>query len=212
MNISTLARDEASLSRDAVREYLDALSRIFIVEDQPAWSTHLRSSATLRKEPKRHLSDPSMALALLGTDAAGLHRDLGFAGQVFESLVVHDLRVLSQPLGGTIFHARDSSGREVDAVVQLRDGSWAAFEVRLGASAHVVDAAAAGLKSFAANAEGEARPTLTVVTGGGASYRRADGVNGCVPYGGVNSRGTFGVANVEGSPWETYVDPLRARK
>ncbi|BDZ64737.1 ATPase AAA [Agromyces mangrovi Wang et al. 2018] len=177
VTVSTLARDEASLSRDAVREYLDALSRIFVIEDQPAWSAHLRSSATLRQEPKRHFCDPSLALSLVGGDATALRGDLRYAGQLFESLAVHDLRVLSQPLGGAVFHARDSTGREVDAIVQLRDGSWAGFEVKLGASAEAVDTAAASLAAFADNVRGDRAPVLTVITGMGASYRRADGVN-----------------------------------
>lgn len=176
VTIKTLARDEASLSRDAVREYLDALTRIFVVEDQPAWSAHLRSSSVLRKVPKRHLADPSLALALVGGDDAALRRDLGFAGQLFESQVVHDLRVLAQPAGGQVFHARDSAGREVDAIVQLPSGSWAAFEVKLGASVETVDGAARTLREFAANVADEP-PVLTVVTGTGPSYRRADGVN-----------------------------------
>lgn len=178
-SISTLARDEATLSRDAVREYMDALSRIFVVEDQPAWSAHLRSSATLRKEPKRHFCDPSVAVALLGADATALRRDLSFTGQLFESQVVHDLRVLAQPLGGEVYHARDSAGREVDAVIQLPDGHWAGFEVKLGAAAETVDAAAASLREFAANVDGTRAdsPVLTVITGTGPSYRRVDGVN-----------------------------------
>lgn len=177
VTISTLARDEASLSRDAVREYLDALSRIFVIEDQPAWSAHLRSSATLRQEPKRHFCDASLALSLVGGDAAALRSNLRYAGQLFESLVVHDLRVLSQPLGGEVFHARDSAGREVDAIVQLPDGAWSAFEVKLGAGPEVVDAAAMALQAFAANVDHPHQPALTVITGTGASYRRADGVN-----------------------------------
>ncbi|UUE20849.1 DUF4143 domain-containing protein [Microbacterium sp. J1-1] len=178
-SISTLARDEATLSRDAVREYMDALSRIFVVEDQPAWSAHLRSSATLRKEPKRHFCDPSVAVALLGADATALRRDLSFTGQLFESQVVHDLRILAQPLGGEVYHARDSAGREVDAVIQLPDGHWAGFEVKLGAAAETVDAAAASLREFAANVDGTRAdsPVLTVITGTGPSYRRVDGVN-----------------------------------
>lgn len=177
VTISTLARDEASLSRDAVREYLNALSRIFVIEDQPAWSAHLRSSATLRQEPKRHFTDPSLAVALVGADAAALRRDLGYAGQLLESLVVHDLRVLAQPLGGEIFHARDSAGREVDAIVQLPSGRWAGFEVKLGASTDTVDGAAAALRAFAVRVDTDEEPILTVVTGTGPSYRRADGVN-----------------------------------
>lgn len=160
VTISTLARDETSLSRDAVREYLDALSRIFVIEDQPAWSAHLRSSATLRQEPKRHFCEPSLALALVGGDASALKRDLGYAGQLFESLVVHDLRVLSQPLGGSVFHARISAGREIDAIIQMRDGSWAGFEVKLGASSETLDAAAESLLAFTRNIEGDRQPIL----------------------------------------------------
>lgn len=179
VSVSTLAHDEASLSRDAVREYLDALTRIFIVENQPAWSAHLRSSATLRKEPKRHLCDPSLAAALVGADATALRRDLNFAGQLFESQAVHDLRVFAQPLGGEVFHARDSAGREIDAIIQLPDGRWAGFEVKLGASEETVDGAARTLLNFAANVTGSRAegPVLTVITGAGPSYRRADGVN-----------------------------------
>mgnify|MGYP003440290831 FL=1 len=177
VTISTLARDEASLSRDAVREYLEALSRIFIVEDQPAWSSHLRSSATLRQEPKRHLADPSLALSLVGGDETSLREDLGYAGQLFESLVVHDLRVYAAPIDGQVFHARDSAGREIDAIVQLPNGTWAAFEIKLGARSETVESAAQSLRRFASNVDGRTGPILTVVTGFGPSYRRADGVN-----------------------------------
>lgn len=179
VSISTLARDEATLSRDAVREYLDALTRIFIVENQPAWSAHLRSSAILRKEPKRHLCDTSLAAALVGADAVALRRDLEFAGQLFESQAIHDLRVFAQPLGGEVYHARDSAGREVAAIIQLPDGRWAGFEVTLGAAEETVDGAAETLRNFAANVSGTRAedPVLAVITGTGPSYRRADGVN-----------------------------------
>ena len=85
-------------------------------------------------------------------------------------------RAHAQPLGGDVFHARDSAGREIDAIIQFPSGRWAGFEVKLGASADTVDAAATGLLGFAANVEADA-PVLTVVTGTGPSYRRADGVN-----------------------------------
>jgi predicted AAA+ superfamily ATPase len=177
--LSTLARDETTLSRDAVREYLSALARLFVIEDQPAWSAHLRSSATLRAEPKRHFCDPSLAVAALGADVASLSHDLRYAGQLFESLAVHELRALSQPLGGSVFHARNSEGREADAIVELPDARWAAFEVKLGVSSQVIDEAAASLKRFADEVVSDANvaPILTVITGGGLSFRRPDGVN-----------------------------------
>lgn len=175
VTISTLARDEVSMSRDAVREYLAALERIFVVENQPAWATHLRSSATLRKEPKRHFADPSLAAAALRAYPEALRRDPAFTGQLFESLVVHDLRVFSAPLGGVVQHARDSAGREVDAIIALPDGSWAGFEVKLGSDPTVIDGAAAGLVAFAAQVSPPV--ALTVIASSGPSYRRTDGVN-----------------------------------
>lgn len=177
VSISTLAKDEATLSRDSVRDYLQALSRIFVIDDQPAWSTHLRSSATLRKEPKRHFCDPSLAIAALGTSIEAVKHDLNFAGQLFESFAVHELRALAQPLGGTVFHARDSRGNGVDAIVQHADGSWAGFEIKLGAQPQVVDQAATSLKTFANNVSATVQRNLTVITGSGLSYRRSDGIN-----------------------------------
>ena len=132
----TLAADaggsEGNLSRDTVSDYLDVLNRLMVIEDQPAWAPHLRSWATLRKSPKRHLADPSLAAAALAVTPDRLLGDLNAFGQMFESLVVRDLRVYAQANDGRVFHYRDSYGTEVDAIVQLRDGRWAAFEVKLG--------------------------------------------------------------------------------
>ncbi|WP_192497132.1 DUF4143 domain-containing protein [Gulosibacter chungangensis] len=157
-------------------DYLAALERIFAVEDQPAWSAHLRSGATLRKEPKRHFADPSLAAAALGVDVDGLMADPAYTGQLFESLVVQHLRVFAQPLRGVVCHARNSYGREVDAVVQLPDRAWAGFEVKLGASPETVELAAESLKRFAEQTE-TPPVSLTVVTSSGPSYRRPDGIN-----------------------------------
>lgn len=176
VTISTLARDETSLSRDSVRDYLAALERIFVVENQPAWATHLRSSAVLRKEPKRHFADPSLAAAALRVHPEALRRDPAFTGQLFESLVVHELRIFTAPLGGIVYHARDSAGREVDAIVAMPDGEWAGFEVKLGSDPTVIDGAANSLIAFAAHTSRPPR-SLTVIVSAGPSYRRKDGVN-----------------------------------
>lgn len=175
--LSTLAKDETSLSRDAVRDYLTALERVFVIEDQPAWSTHLRSSATLRREPKRHFVDPSLAVAALGAGVDALVQEPRFTGQLFESLVVQHLRFFSQPLGGTVTHTRDSYGRDLDGVVTLPDGTWAGFEVKLGHDKDTVDAAAAGLLQFADQVAGQGPSSLSVIVSSGPSYRRRDGVN-----------------------------------
>lgn len=170
MTISAIATD-AELSRDTVIDYLSALERIFISQDQPAWSQPLRSRTPLRKAPKRHLADPALALAALQKKPADLLRDLQYFSQIFESLAVHELRAITNE---PVFHARMKNGNEVDAIATL-DGHTFLVEVKLGHHQTVVDQAAASLKKFAAEVE---EPTsLVVITGGGMSYRRPDGVN-----------------------------------
>lgn len=184
---STLAADaggaDGPLSTITVRDYLDALSRLMVLEDQPAWSPHLRSRAVLRSSPRRHFVDPSLAAAALGAGPEALRRDLELLGLLFESLVVRDLRVLCQPLGGEVRHYRDHYGNEVDAIVQLSDGRWGAVEIKLGLGA--VDAAASGLHRMVTNLDLEriGEPAfLAVVTATGFAYRRDDGVD-VIPVG-----------------------------
>lgn len=184
VSVTTLARDVGDpLSRNTVDAYLDALRRLMILDEQPAWSVHLRSSATLRRAPKRHLADPSLAVAALGASAAGLLRDLNTLGLLFESLVVRDLRVYTQPHGGEVLHYRDSTGLEVDAIVTDDTGRWGALEVKLGAGQ--VDAAAEALRRFADRVDTSrvgAPAFLGVVTPSGFGYTRRDGVH-VVPVG-----------------------------
>lgn len=181
-SLATLARDtggpDAHLARDTVSSYLEALTRVMVIEDQPAWAPHLRSSTPMRQAPKRHFVDPSLAIAALGATPARVAGDLEFLGLLFESLVVRDLRILTQPLGGTVFHYRDKNGLEVDAVVQLDDGRWGAFEVKLGGEGHI-ESGAASLRRLAALVD-PARcgppSILGVVTMSGYGYRRNDGI------------------------------------
>jgi hypothetical protein len=107
--------DDGPLSRDTVSDYLSALERLMVVEDQPAWSPHLRSKAILRAAPKRHFVDPSLAVAAVGGSADRLLADLRYFGFVFESLIVRDLRVLGQPLDAEVYHYRDNTGLEAAA-------------------------------------------------------------------------------------------------
>lgn len=168
---------DGPLDRHTTSAYLDALERLMIVENLPAWAPHMRSKATLRSSPKRHLVDPSLAVAALGAGPERLLRDLSLLGLLFESLVVRDLRVLAQPLGGEVFHYRDSYGTEVDAIVQLTDGRWAAFEVKLGAG--MVEEGAASLRRFlgAIDMERCGEPAVVgVIVGTGFGYLRDDGV------------------------------------
>jgi hypothetical protein len=181
-SVATLARDTASgneepLKDHTVADYLDSLERLFVIENQPPWEVHLRSRSRLRQAPKRHFVDPSLAVAALGADPAALLRDLNLLGFLFESLVVRDLRIYAQAIRGEVKHYRDSSGLEVDAIVESAEG-WAAFEVKLGGTDAIDDAAASLLKfaeTIDTSKSGEPK-FLAVVVGTGYGYARADGV------------------------------------
>ncbi|MBX3144846.1 MAG: ATP-binding protein [Trueperaceae bacterium] len=165
-----------AIDRATVADYLSALTRLMVLEDQPAWSTRLRSSAALRQAPKRHFVDPSLAVAALAASPSTLIDDLEFMGLLFESLVIRDLRVYTQPLDALISHYRASDGSEVDAIINLPNGDWAAVEVKLGFRA--VEAAAKSLLRLAAAVHDTVRKpvALIVITGSGFAYQRPDGV------------------------------------
>ncbi len=189
--ITTLAADaggaDGELSRVTVSEYLTALERLMVIEDQPAWAPHLRSTRQLRSSAKRHFADPSLAVAALRAGPDRLLQDLNFFGLLFESLVVRDLRVLSQPLGGSVLHYRDNKGLEVDAIVELADGRWAAFEIKLGQTA--IDQAATSLSKFRDVVDIERRgepAVLGVITATGYGYVRDDGI-AVIPIGALRA-------------------------
>ena len=172
------SHESIGLSRPTIYDYLDVLNRLMIIEDQPAWSTHLRSSHTLRNSPKRHFTDVSLAVAALGANQQTLLNDLSFTGFLFESMVVHDLRVYGQANDAKVFHYRDSSGLEVDSIVQKYNGEWCAFEIKLGTGE--IETAAANLLRFASLIDLEkcgAPKSLNIITGTGMSYTRKDGIN-----------------------------------
>ena len=167
------------LGRSTVNTYLEALERVFLVENQPAWSVGLRSRATLRRAPKRHFVDPSLAASMLRASPERLLGDPATFGLLFESLVVRDLRIYSQPDRGEVFHYRDDTGLEVDAVIERDDGAWIAVEVKLSPAPHVVDDAARSLlrlRNKVAPSRVEDLAALMVVTSTGPAYRRPDGV------------------------------------
>jgi predicted AAA+ superfamily ATPase len=184
---TTLASDtggaDGPLKDDTVREYLDALGRLMIVEDQPAWAPHVRSRYVLRSASKRHFVDPSLAVAALRATPDDLLRDLNLLGFLFESLVVRDLRVYAQAADARVLQYRDSSGLEVDAIVETADGRWAAFEIKLGPG--LVDQGAATLTRFARRIDvsrcGPAN-ALGVIVGTGYGYVRDDGIH-VIPIG-----------------------------
>ncbi len=172
------AHERIGLSRPTIYDYLDVLKRLMILEDQPAWNTHIRSSHTLRNSPKRHFTDVSLAVAALGANQQTLLNNLNFTGFLFESMVIHDLRVYGQANDAKVYHYRDSSGLEIDSIVQKHNGDWCAFEIKLGTGQ--IDDAASNLLRFASlvNTEKSAAPkSLNIITGTGMSYTRKDGVN-----------------------------------
>jgi predicted AAA+ superfamily ATPase len=170
--------DKNELSRNTISEYLDALSRLMILYEQPAFNPHIRSSASLRKSPKRHLCDTSLAVAALGLDKESLLKDLKYAGFLFESLATHELNVYAKANDAMLFHYYDSYGLEVDAIAQKRNGDCAAFEIKLGVG--YIDEAAENLKKFAGNIDTTKMnipKSLNIITGTGMSHRRPDGIN-----------------------------------
>ncbi len=173
-----LEKENGSITRPTVYNYLDALNRLMIVEDQPAWNTHIRSTSALRKAPKRHFTDVSLAVATLGANENSLLNDLNFTGFLFESLVTHELRVYAQANDAKVYHYRDSSGLEADSIVQKYNGDWCAFEIKLGTGQF--DEAAANLRKLVSILDTKKiKPpgSLNIITGTGISYTRNDGIN-----------------------------------
>ena len=166
------------LSRPTIYDYLEALDRLMITEEQPAWNTHIRSSASLRKTPKRHFTDVSLSVAALGANADSLLSDLNFTGFLFESLATHELRVYAQANDAKVYYYRDSSGLEVDAIVQKYNGDWIAFEIKLG-TGQIEEAAANLNKLVSILDDKKVQPpkSLNIITGTGISYTRTDGIN-----------------------------------
>lgn len=167
-----------NISRPTIYDYLDALERLMIIENQAAWNTHIRSSSSLRKTPKRHFTDVALAVAALGADKESLLNDLKFTGFLFESLATHELRIYAQANDAKVYHYRDSGGLEVDAIVQKHNGDWCAFEIKLGIGQ--IEEAAASLNKFVSILDGNSvKPpkSLNIITGTGVSYTRTDGIN-----------------------------------
>lgn len=172
-----LETQDESITLPTVASYLNALERIFVIEDLPAWNPALRSKTPLRTSVKRHFVDPSIATAVMGLSANKLLEDFHTFGYLFESLCIRDLRVYADLLDGRVYHYRDKTGLESDAVIVLRDGSWAAVEVKMGA--HEYDLAAENLRKFVnrVNTEKMREPAfLMILSATEFAYRREDGI------------------------------------
>lgn len=157
--------------------YVSAFEKIFIIEDVEAWTPKLRSASVIRTKAKKQFVDPSIAVVALGASAKELSADMETFGFFFESLVTRDLRVYLELLNGKVFHYRDNTDLEVDCVLKLDDGRWAAVEVKVGGNK--IDEAAANLLKLAERVDTEhmMKPTfLMVIYGGQHAYKRPDGV------------------------------------
>lgn len=172
-----LRGDVESLSETTVASYLNALAKLYVTEDLPAWNPALRSKTAVRTSPTRHFVDPSVATSALRLNSDGLLKDFNLFGLLFESLCVRDLRVYAELMDGEVFHYRDKSGLEADAVVQLKDGRWGAVEVKMGKKE--VEKAADNLLKLSRHVDADKMnpPSfLMVLTAGDYAYRREDGV------------------------------------
>ncbi|MEX0973656.1 MAG: DUF4143 domain-containing protein [Solirubrobacterales bacterium] len=170
-----------AISEPTLHDYVRTLRRLFLIEDQPSWKPKLRSRVRLAATPKRHLADPSLVVAALGaTPERLLGPEIELAGFLFESQVVHDLRVYAQPQRGAVRFYRDNKGLEVDAIVERPDGRWIGIEIKLGHNrveegaetllrlrdklSDEVNGACAALMVVAADAPTYTRPDGLVVT------------------------------------------------
>ena len=173
------ANDSDFLTEDTVYSYTNALRKIFVIEDMPAWNPNLRSKTAIRTSDTRYFVDPSIAAASLGLGPKDLLGDLNTMGLLFETLCVRDLRVYADSLFGNVYHYRDKSGLECDAVVHLRDGAYGLVEIKLGGD-RLIEEGSKNLKALAGKIDTDKmkEPSfLMVLTGTGKyAYRRDDGI------------------------------------
>ena len=173
------SNDTVSANRLTIASYLDALKKIFVLEDSLAWNPNLRSKTAIRSSETRYFSDPSIGIAALGIGPNDLINDLSTMGLFFESMCVRDLRVYADTLEGTIYHYRDSKGLECDAVLHLRNGSYGLIEIKLGGEKNIEEGAK-NLKLLASKIDTTKMkaPSFLMILTGTTKYaiRREDGV------------------------------------
>jgi len=171
--------ESEELSDTTISSYLSALRKIFVIEDMPAWNPNLRSKTAIRTSDTRYFVDSSIACAALGLGPMDLINDLNTFGLFFETMCVRDLRVYADALGGKVYHYRDKNGLECDAVVHLRNGSYALIEIKLGGDT-LIEEGAKNLRSLSEKIDTTKMKSpsfLMVLTAVGPyAYRRPDGV------------------------------------
>lgn len=174
-----IANDSNSLSTDTVLSYINALKMIFVIEESPAWNPNLRSKTAIRTSETRYFVDPSIAVAALGVGPKDLMNDLNTFGLLFETLCIRDLRVYADSLQGEVYHYRDASELECDAVIHLRNGSYGLIEIKIGGDS-LINEGAENLKKLESHLDTTKmkKPSfLMVLTATGKyAYKREDGV------------------------------------
>ena len=174
-----IVNEDAELNKDTVISYTNALKKIFVIEDCPAWSPNLRSKTAIRTSDTRYFVDPSIATAALGIGPGDLLNDLETCGLFFETLCIRDLRVYTESLDGSVYHFRTKEGLECDAVIHLRNGSYGLVEIKLGGD-KLIEEGASTLKAVADKIDTtkmKAPSFLIVLTATSPyAYRRPDGV------------------------------------
>ena len=171
-------KDTDNLSLDTIADYLNVLNNLFVLDNIPPFSTKIRSSLRVKQSEKRHFVDPSIPCALLNLSTEMLLKNLDFLGLLFESLVLRDLLIYVDSFDGKLFHYQDYSGHKIDAIIEMRDGTWCGIEIKLGASQ--IDVAAKNLIKINEQIKkenGKPAKSLCVICGmSGGAYRRPDGV------------------------------------
>ena len=174
-----ISNDVETFDKEALYGYLNALKRIFVIEDSPAWNPNLRSKTAIRTSDTRYFVDPSIAVAALGLGPTDLVNNLELMGLIFENLCVRDLRIYADALDGSVYHYRDKTGLECDAVIHLRNGSYGLVEVKLGGDQSINEGAESLLKlTSKIDTEKMKKPAFLMILCGVApfAYKREDGV------------------------------------
>lgn len=178
--------DNVSITYETVSDYIDALKKLFVIEDMPAWNPNLRSKSAIQTSDTRYFIDPSIAVNALSIGPSDLMNDLQTFGLFFESMAVRDLRVYADALQGNIFHFRNSAGLECDAVLHRRNGTYGLIEIKLG-GANLIEQGAKTLLNLVNKIDGEKMPMpsfLMVLTAiGDYSYQRPNDGVWVVPIG-----------------------------
>ena len=174
-----LANQADTFDQVTLYSYIDALKKIFVIEDAPAWNPNIRSKTAIRSTDTRYFIDPSIATAALGIGPKDLTQDLNTMGFLFENLAVRDLRIYSELLDGSVYHYRDKSGLECDAVIHLRNGSYGLVEIKLGGD-KLIEEGAQTLKTLSdlIDTNSMKKPSFMMVLCAQApfAYKRNDGV------------------------------------